>query len=428
MQSSLPLLQQNGLFLSIQDLGRLACTSRTLCQFITDVESSSDEDVWSHVLCSMCPSAELIPRDFLLGDNVSVSRRMLCERLVRSTARPVASNICTQDNSSLLMRNQREGRRMEFRRELLRATMTSESSCEEPGLPEQLLGDPVLKPSDVMILMDIYQHDTAILSMAIRGDAGNSSLFSDTSFLKIEQVDVDVARCKPIELDLTTYGELVLDVRTITVNIYFMRLSDFQMVCVHKTSSRFCFSRDSSFWNIDLDVESGDIIPLGGIFVGGNTVGGTDPTLLTSRIVRNKCSGSGGLFRGFCFDLTGLTFDPPWSPYHYGYKYTVSKYRDYVRSNGSRAAMKFGQFRCQMWENAVTNSDLFKFFDLAKRAGLSSNGKYLGRILPSQKSFCLHAFVMLGSSRVKYGDNAAAGVTLLHVLDDLFDGIAYEYM
>jgi len=414
MQSSIPLLVADGI-LSVQDLGRLACTNRMLCRYIT-VES--DEDIWSHVLRRIYPSTDLMPIEVLDG----VSPRVLCKRLTKSQAR-LASIISRRDDSydqkptSLWERHasvqsifnntvfQLEGSSHAMKNfgplgpSVLNFLSEYDKSMHVDMTP---LLDPVLEPSDIVILLDIYQHGKAIFSIAMRGDADESSLFGNDPGIRINIDRVtNAAKLNPIDLDLKSVGTFG-SCNGIKCKLHFMRVPDYRVVCLMNKAPSISYPYDSSLWKDTLGEI--DILP-------------NEQTLIFSQdIVGVTSTSSSRNLRKITLSLGKLVLDIPRSPYHHGYKYTVSKHREFMRNNDD-LDVDFGQFRMYMWDDdAITKPDLSRFFELAK-----SNGCF-GNVHPRQKKLSLSVCTSVGDPEINYGDDTLAGITLLHILSGLFHG------
>jgi len=102
----------------------------------------------------------------------------------------------------------------------------------------------------------------------------------------------------------------------------------------------------------------------------------------------------------------------PRSPRHLGYDYTVQKWK--LDQNGDQ----FPESSRQLWEDAATKPDLTRFFNQAEILS-AVNGMYFGKISKIGLAVDVNCQNRLGygiGSRIDY-----SGVTLLHLLQDLFD-------
>ena len=92
---------------------------------------------------------------------------------------------------------------------------------------------------------------------------------------------------------------------------------------------------------------------------------GGKPTALTARLGDDDSQ-----YIGFRFEPCSFIIRPPSPPLHYGYKYTVSKYREWLRSNSmaddDNINYHFRLFASEMWKNAKSNPELLPFFKMAE--------------------------------------------------------------
>jgi len=167
--------------------------------------------------------------------------------------------------------------------------------------------------------------------------------------------------------------------------------------------------------------DTADDLARGRYVLNGHEGLGYVPTEATSRM-----GAASDQFTGLRFHLSPIEISLPRSPYSFGHEYTVTKYREYVAQNrnANNNVFEFSEFVRHLWSgnrrNAPINPELSKFFRQAM-AGISADGKFYGNV----QSMRLYIEPCFAESRKRYfGDDLMSGVTLLHILEDLFENDA----
>eukprot|EP00814_Leptocylindrus_danicus_P016668 CAMPEP_0116005988 /NCGR_PEP_ID=MMETSP0321-20121206/1472_1 /TAXON_ID=163516 /ORGANISM="Leptocylindrus danicus var. danicus, Strain B650" /LENGTH=356 /DNA_ID=CAMNT_0003474479 /DNA_START=192 /DNA_END=1262 /DNA_ORIENTATION=- len=325
--------------------------------------------------------------------------------------------------------------RDEFRQEL---HMMSEEFGKFPPISA-----PNLSPSDVIFLIDLWLDSECIFSTSFDGNEGNGSL-SNKSCLVVP-ISADNASARSIELKLSARGHFERRGYNISGKIHAVRLTDGKIICVKKLAKT---SGASSYFGIDVGKDVNFFSDIAGrkqyidnmlsgkqteieyhgyiSSVDNNGIGNI-PTMASARVGSDD-----DRTLEFAFDIDALNIVIPQSPYVFGHAYTVSKYKDYLHRNShsgnniSHSHGQFSKFRKNLWRDGATNPELSIFFKQAEEAG-STNGKYYGII--SELHFHIYAVLWnpeLSTRRSVYLDDASddselAGVTVMHLLEDLFE-------
>jgi len=432
LPSIIPIVLKND-FIGVRDLAVLACASHQLRQYIC---VDSDGDIWSSLLHEKWPSTYKIPQQILSR----LSFRCWYERLA-TAVRPGAvewyvnyEDYRREMDSNRSIREELISRRQDLRQEQLRSTTSDTDEMEFPRLAV-----PSLAASDILFLADLSfggKGCPCISSAMIRESSSFSSLSEHPidslvcfnnffrgrgsingitrSDIFVEEL-VDDVLCPLVPLDIDNYGEFRLDLPQVCGSIYAVRLTDMKVICLSKTLG--CKTLNNSF---DLSEDPCETLLESRTAFSGDSVGSI-PTLLTSRICYPE--GNDDHFCDFQF-IVQISYDTPRSPRHFGHKYTVEQFQG---SHDTDDKMAFFRYSFDLWDNAANKPELQGFFKQAEDAG-AVNGMYFGKL--SKIKLCTFInvegpetendkrFIVFNGMN---GGKHLGGVTLLHVLDNLFD-------
>ena len=115
--------------------------------------------------------------------------------------------------------------------------------------------------------------------------------------------------------------------------------------------------------------------------------------------------------------------DLPLSPRDIGYEHTTEQFRQYVMQDLLNNDVDFYEFSSQIWQNTPTKPEVSRLFKQA-RGTEARKGTYFGK--SSELIFRAHtsvseAYEWFDEFPLDEIDEDTTGVTLLHVLEDLFD-------
>ena len=382
-------------FIGVQELGVLSCASPVLHQFIC-VES--DDDIWSTLLRRKWPSTTMIPNEVRSG----LPSRVWMQRLVMSEY-PSTFEYRDKDQMQKCF-----AMRQQYRQQLHAVSGNSGSLSPLP--------DPSLRACDLLILVDMFCDGKAI---AFTAEYGADRL---SSFLSVGCLNLHSLICpNPLEVMAENYGWFdEVDKDLISGKVHLVRLTDFKIICIYKTGRTTInhFEYDQFDCNDKLSVNEFNLKTRLGMYTDGCF--GNIPTSLTSRIGddSDRCIGMFSQLSDFDIHL-------PRSPYHFGYEYTVSQYREYINNNGGGdndlPLSDFYDFRESMWSDAASNPNLVKFFKQAKEVE-SINGKFYGTICEPEDCYMKFKVSILShKASFKVSDISDWGMTFLHILEDFFD-------
>jgi len=438
LPSIIPIILKND-FIGVRDLAVLACASHQMRQYIC---FDSDDDIWSSLLHEKWPSTYKIPQQILSR----LSFRSWYERLA-TAVRPGAVEwyVDYEDyrHERACNRNIREeliSRRQNLRQEQLRS-ITSDTDEEE--FPR--LAAPSLAASDILFLVDLsfggkgcpcissamIRESSSFLSLLelpiddsyvslskyIRGRGGRNDIVRSGVFVREL---VDDAFCPPVRLQIYNDGEFFFDLPQVCGSIYAVRLTDMKVICLSKILGCETSAASTELLDEVIKEESCETLLESKTAFYGDAVGSI-PTLLTSRI--RYPEGNEDHFCDFQF-IVKMSCDTPRSPRHFGHKYTVEQFQ------ASHDTDDFAIYSLKLWNsNAANKPELQGFFKQAEDAG-AVNGMYFGKL--SKIDLC--TFINVEGPDASDGNKDRhivfngmnggkhlGGVTLLHVLENLFD-------
>ena len=394
--SVISILLKNDL-IDVKELGRLACVNSIMH------ENATDGALWSSLLRSRWPSTTLLFETFSkkLKGSTRISHRIWFKRLSTSSCPGVFTG-----KRQFLQKAELE--------ELIRrraciikkqSSLTEEIEGDNNDAPP-LAARPALslEEENVALLVDIYSGGKACTS-------GTMSLPLSHNLNDIGCLDMKInLKAEPnaiIELGLGSRGQFAS--RTFAL-IHAVRLSDCKIICIHKTKATLTKS-----WPSPSNTFTGNVI-------------GRISTPLTCRMNRGS-----EICTGFCFGISDLKLSLPRAPHHYGYDYTLKKFRAYAREYKINAGDhdEFMAFRNTMWENAASKPDLAIFFKQAKDSW-GSDRNYFGQVTkdPRAKIVGFARFdnrenyrrrVNLSSCKHEGIVKNAADITVSQVFQHLFD-------
>ena len=415
--SVIPIILKNG-FIGIKELGNLACVSRGLKQCIyVDIV-----DIWSMLLHEKWPCTTKIPQHIFS----SLSYRAWYERLTTAVC-PGAVELYDESryenvHTEHYRREENENARRELvsRRNNYVRELKSMSDTADEFPPHAA---PSLAANDIMFLVDISCTGKKIVSSAIVHKSGEFLTFSDDDKLCdiIVHQSVDDGCYDPVKLRIDEHGDFQVDLPSVNGSIYAVRLTDLKIIYLTSIIRSSLDSSLSSTDKIDEGSMENLMFPKLKTQFYGNAVGSI-PTLLTSRI--RYFEDNDKHFCDFLF-VVHLTHDIPRSPRHFGHKYTVEQFEMYRRTNRDYPEQAtFIEHSLDLWFKAASKPELARFFEQAKNAGVAISGEYVGKISKIGLSTHIYAedisgkleHMFFNTRRGRFG-----GVTLLHVLEDLFN-------
>ena len=371
--SIISLLATNG-HLDQKDLGRLACVSPSLRQFIC-ADDSTDQNIWKELLYKRWPSTSMMP----LAVSQRFKYRKWYERLSGAILWPGTHG----GKSWWIFGESIAARRAEYREQWSHVKTRSGKEHFSP------LPAPSLSPDDLMFLIDVYSdEDQVLVSSALYGDA-LGQLFYESEY-EVSTMDIPPSSIISTPQKLKLVGcqfRLMKEQISKRSSILAMRLSDNKVMSVFKSE----YDGYSGFHTHEYNPSR----TTGYYSVFGDKMGFV-PTLLTSRINHD--------FVGLCFCMQ-VRFSLPRSPRSFGNEYTINKYR------------KDCNEASKLWSDQPSkNAELLPFFAQTEKLK-SEDGNYYGKV--NFVSFYVRPVGM--ESHFHFGDISLNGVTLLHALDDLFD-------
>jgi len=414
LPSVISLLIKNGFF-NMKDVGRIARVNSSLQQFIC---VGSDDDVWLNLLHEQWPSTSMMPVEV----RQRLSNRDWYKRLHFAKKRSGTYDGWGHNDNERFIKDRRGSFRYYARK-------PGGSDGEFTPLPA-----PSLSPNDVLFLIDIkYYRETynptwhdfvtramkkgsMLASAALHGDTAKP-LFDACNCDSLVEIPLNAIKSIPLKLRISN-GIFVPD-RNTSESVLVVRLTDFKVMDVFERDS-FGFTHFSNYAvSIDATV---DDLARGKYILSGHEGLGYVPTELTSRMGAS----SEDRFTGLRFHLCPIEISLPRSPYSFGHEYTVAKYREHVAQNrnANNNVLEFSEFVRNLWRgnrrNASDNPELTKFFRQAME-GISADGKFYGTV-HSMRLYIEPCFAKSG--KTCFGDDMMSGVSLLHILEYLFENDA----
>lgn len=389
-------------FLCLKDLGRLACVSPSLRQFIC---AGSDDDVWLHLLYKKWPSTSMMPQEVrqTLSDR-EWYQRLSCPKLWPGTQGG-------QDNSKNVYYESIDSRKEKYRRKMIRSKGAQKVM--------KRIRAPSLSPDDLLFLIDIFCDGKVFASTSVHGDA-LQTLFDWDDFKASANVPFAAMKTNPFKLKIVQHSFAPI-AETCNESILVVRLIDYKVMSVFKREH---LGR-SRFENPPLSSKSTtDDLVKAEYKIQGDLMGYV-PTKLTSRI--GITDEPDTTLQGFCFELNPVEVHLPRSPYSFGHDYTVAKYKEYVKNkNLEENSTTFSAFVNELWgtDGASCKPELLAFFEQAEQSKCE-DGNYYGevrglrlRVRPlfhhNDEYRGIYSFTHFGKYQTK-------DVTLLHLLEDLFE-------
>ena len=392
ISSILSLLSKNE-YLCFKDMGRLACVSLPLRGF---VYADSNESIWRKLLLKKWPGTSMMPQAVLQRFNY----REWCKRLSFPIMWPGTQG-GRRYGSALEVGI--STRRAEYRNKWSRVTTRSGKEHFSP------LPTPSLSPDNVMFLVDIFSSDEQIIvSLALHGDA-LQPIFDHSELDSSVNIPVSSAIVtNQLKLLQLVNGEfdVIKGALGKESSILVVRLTDYKVMSVfkseHEGQSDF---RDNVITKCDF-VSRTDDRSWGSYNITGDFMGFI-PTMLTSRIHSS--------FMGFYFGLA-LEMSIPCSPRVLGHKYTITKYREHISKGENDEG--FSVFARKLWRgsSSIESSELLTFFEQAETLK-SEDGNFYAKV----HNICFCVDPSESMTLCCFGDSSMNGVTLLHVLEDLFE-------
>jgi len=194
-----------------------------------------------------------------------------------------------------------------------------------------------------------------------------------------------------------------------------VRLTDYKIICIHDI--------DYVYDEFDVLDDMNNFTSMNGLCLKGlmhfSDIGlGKIPRLLAPRFVDDP-----DVHASFSFEFLQMDVCLPRLLYHFGYEYTVSRYRESMIDGDSDSVPSFHVFAHEMWLWAATKPDLLPFIRQAE--GVESiNGKLYGTIREDQSSANgMELYLRRGNDimgqNLRYMNDFA--VIFTHLLEDFFD-------
>mmetsp|Transcript_26057 Transcript_26057/g.40417 ORF Transcript_26057/g.40417 Transcript_26057/m.40417 type:complete len:509 (+) Transcript_26057:85-1611(+) len=388
-------------FIGVKELGMLSCTSKLFHKFIC---SDSDDDIWFYLLQRNWPSTMIIPQEIRRG----LPNRLWLHRMITSKC---PTTVCGNEEDSHPYMQVLTQTLQECRQKIRRTLYTLEGNNGRfPPLP-----DPTLRANDLLVLMDMHNHDGKVIACAAVHDVEGISKFLKTSSLSFSKVIAS-----PVEMKVGNFAHFFWPrAHLVTGKIHLVRLTDYNIICLHRIKKptfddAYC---DDSFHEFDLEANE---ISLNAALLLNDSIVGNIPTAITSRIGNDS-----DVFQGICLRTGAIQISLPRSPYHFGYEHTVSRYMEYLNSDEDQGSkLDYDEFRCRLWDVDESNPELSVYHQQAKEIE-SINGKYFGTI-EKQSEYVVNVAINFSDGTTSKdidlcgGTEETSGVTFLHVLDELF--------